>query len=521
MTQHAPTIASRATAWQEDHDLRAMPLVLEEGLPALKRDARQAPGSTAGSQAYAWPGPGEMQYKEIGGRKLKTIYESKIDAARLENVWRESLAAAAALPFVNVPSAEGWPASIQGSDDGATTGFVDSVDEEGRDLHAYWADLFFWKLVSGIDYTLVEMPREEGGAAYWVPIRAGQVLEVVTLNQAGRLRPVEARIAWSPTAPTGPRDDPDNWPKAESKTVVRVYRVSEIVPEDDFGGGAPGGSVHFRESVQADVGDSRQWVWITDDWLPLVAARGVMTEIPLIPYYGNRVAPYRGRPGFQDTASLQMSLWRKILDYDERERRDARNLVAIAGAKRSETSFDGTAYWLPKGATLNLAETTGAALGALRSSHEEIRSQIRTGNLRPITASPQTTRTATEIAVQKLGADSLLEMWVLLDMASMVQALTFTAILNGSAGDSPETFVPGSVDLPHDFGLGSQGMESLWSGYIKSNGVLVPPSVVWPEAKRHQWIGETVKAEEVIAEVEANLKKTSSTEIQDDGNDND
>ncbi len=94
------TIADRAPLWEADHKTREMPLALVEGITALKRDAvsgLQAAGQA--DQKWAWPGPGEMEYTEIGGRKNETIYESKIKAARLENVWRGTLSAAASVPF--------------------------------------------------------------------------------------------------------------------------------------------------------------------------------------------------------------------------------------------------------------------------------------------------------------------------------------------------------------------------------------------------------------------------------------
>ena len=122
--------------------------------------------------------------------------------------------------------------------------------------------------------------------------------------------------------------DPEEWAQPKTEQRVRVYRVSDIVE----GIMEPGQPVHFREAAFRLVGDEAwKWVWVTDDWLPLEAKRGIMTEIPLVPFYGFRVAPYRGKPPFLATASLQMSLWRKTLDYDTRERRDARNLLVITG----------------------------------------------------------------------------------------------------------------------------------------------------------------------------------------------
>jgi len=489
------TIATRSKAFEADNKLRHMPLTLVEGLPALKADAVEG-----GDQSYAWPMPGDQDITESGGRRRCTVYQNKIKAARLDNAWLESLKGCAAVPFGSEPTLTGWPASIQPTE--KDPGFMASVDDQGRSLHAFWSEVFFLKLAAGIHYLVIDMPPEAGGSAYWTSFAAGNVLDVKTTMVDGRQRPVEVRLSWQRSIPKKPGTDPEDWPESETEEVVRIYRVSEIVPADGeigaLGAGVEGGPVFFRESALRKVGDALRWTWISP-WRHLEAKRGVMTEIPLVPFYGNRVAAYRGRPAFLATASLQMALWRKMLDYDSRERRDAINLMVVKGANESETRWDGHTMWIPAAAEVELKETTGAALEALRASHEDLRAQIKTGNLRPVQAAPTVTKTATEISVSKLTADSLLEMLVLLDIASMTQALKYTATLNGEDGTG------GAVDLPHDFGLSPGAMAELFGGYIESGGVLVPPSLVWPEAKRHQMVGERVDVDKLVAQTQASI----------------
>jgi hypothetical protein len=497
------TIGDRAPGWAEDQELRAMPSALDAGLPALKEDA-----ALEGEQCWAWPAPGEMEYVESAGRKLHRIYERKIQAARLDNVWRESLSAAAAVPFANEPTIEGWPPSIQPRTDG-TGGFTAAVDDAGSSFHAYWAETFYRKLVGGIHYTLVDLPAEPGGSAYWVPIRDSQVLEVVTTLRDGKLRAVEARIGLVRKQESEGGEDPQKWGSASFVSVVRIYRVAqlfattteELLALEDS-------PVVFREAAKLkNEGGEPEWQWITN-WKPLEARGAVpFTEIPLVPFYANRVAPYRGRPPFLDSASQQMSLWRKMLDYDERVRRDARNLIAFAGAAKGNATFDGNAYWMAdKDAKAMLLETTGAALANLRDDHDVIRNSIRTANLRPVMSTPQPTRTATEIMVEKLGADSELEMWVLLDIASFRQLLQMTAALNGEPAE------PGSVILPHDFGLDASERDMIWRGYIESDGVLVPPELAYAEMRRHQAISEKVNPKDVAAQVRAAIGQVDTTQ---------
>jgi hypothetical protein len=475
------TIAQRSKAFAADEKLRHMPLTLVGGLDALKKDA-----AIDGEQRYAWPMPGERDMAERGGYKNKQIYEEKIDAARLDNAWLESLRAAAAVPFVNEPTLEGWTPSTGDE-------FAKSVDDQGRSLHGFWADTFFWKLAAGVHYCLVDMPPEKGGFAYWTSKSASDVLDVKTALVDGKQRAMEARIAWTAALPAQSNENPEEWAEGGTEERVRVYRVSELVPRDDAtGAGEFGGPVHFRESALRKTGEDWKWIWVD---------RGVLTEIPLVPFYGDRLGPYRGRSPFLATASLQMALWRKTLDYDGRERRDARNLLVITGAEQGTGSFDGNAYWLPEGAEAELKETTGAALKALRDSQADIKAEIRSGNLRPVLQSPQITKTATEITTVKLTADSLLEMWVVMDIKSIERCLQITAILNGE-----QPSASASVDLPHDFSIMGDGiMEKLLDAHVASGGLLVPPDVVWPEMARRQWFAPGFNADDVARRVQAKL----------------
>lgn len=518
-----PTIATPAPEFAADQLTRLMPQALDEGLPALVKDATggQMTVGLLGSQVlgvstsldlgllsqggtWAWPGPGEMERTEVGGSLGRTIYQAKIEAARLENVWRDSAAASAAVPFVNQPAIEGWPPSVQGSS--TATGFDAAVDDQGRDLHAYWAESFYHKMIDGVFYTLADLPAEIGGRAYWVAVRAANVLEVVTVLVNGKLRAVEARIRWRSQPAMAIRNDPASFPHRLTEEVIRIYRVSELLDsEESDGGGKPGGPVHFRESIEREVNGEMVWVWVQPRWVPLRAAAGVFTEIPLTPHYSNRVAPFRGRPPFLDTASQQMAHWRKMLDLDERIRRDARNLVAISGASKSEAAWDGRAVWLPNAdAKATLLETTGMAHKGIRDDLEQIRVSIQSGNLRPLRAQAQVTRTATEINTARLAADSLLEMWILLDIASFSNALDHVAKLNGE--DGPR----GEVILPHDFGLDDKAMDSLLAGYIQSKGDLVPAEVVWPEMRRHQRISEHINPKKIIDLVNARTRGTDN-----------
>ena len=503
-------IGDRTKELQADHERRALPRACMEGLEAFKRDA-SLEGDVVGDgktrNRWAWPRPGDLEYESDGSSNVR-LYDRKIQGARLVNVWKQTVLAAASVPFVNSPTLKGWPVAIMGDPEDPKTGFKASVDDQGLSLGAFWASLFLWKLVDGVNYNLVTKPADDPGDAYFVAVGSHQMLEPVMGARNGRQELAEVRLLMPSVKREDPTDDPEKWPETKMTERVLVYRTAERHRDVADRQMAKDGPPIYRYAKKVRVRGKDVWQW-DGDWRPLLVRAGnEVTEIPLYPHYGLQVAPYRGWPVFEDTASQQAAHWRKMLDYDRRVYKDSVNIITVTGAEPGETKEAGpnkaakakgdVFYVSNPEATVGHIETTGQALKGLREDFESIEQSIRIGNLRPLLSQPSPSRTATEIYAYTVSASSLLEMWIVQDFAPLRRALAMKCRLDGL---DPEG---GDIELPHDFNLNPEALDRLWKGYLESGGKLVPPEVVWPELRRQQAISESIDADEIAA----TIKKT-------------
>ena len=456
----------------------------------------------------------------LGERARSGCGTARSRAPRLNNVWRQTVLAAASVPFVNQPSLVGWPAQVMGDPEDPKTGFKAAVDDQNQNIGAYWSDLFLWKLVDGVRYTLVTKP-ETPGDAYFVQVAADQMLEPLMGSRDGHQVLAEARIMMPTSRRVQTGDDPEKWPVSESIPRVLVYRTAqrqaEVTSDRQMATDGPPVFRYARKIKDPRTG-KMTWVWEDQDWQELMVRAGSnVLDIPLYPHYGRYVAPFRGWPVFEDTASQQAAIWRKTLDYDSRVYKDSRSILLVYGAEpgqakgqgpNKEVQTRGDVMYLPSATNGDYVETTGAALKALRDDMEVIEETIRIGNLRPVLSQPSLNRTATEVFVYQISASSQLEQWVLLDFGPLRDAMAMKCRLDGL---DPRG---GDIDLPHDFSLNSEITDRLWQGYISSGGVLVPPSVIWPEMRRAQAIGENVDPANVAAEVERRMSGAQVQEVK-------
>lgn len=513
-------INERSPEFQADDERRPLVRACMEGLEAFKRDARiaettGASSASSGRGLWAWPRPGDMQLEESGATHPKRLWDRKIQGARIQNVWRETVTALAAVPFTVAPTLEGWPVAIQGEENDPKSGFRAAVDDQGRGLGSFWGDLFLWKLVEGVAYNLVTK-SEKRRNAFFVQVMAGSLLDAIMDEADGERGLAEARIYMPATKSPATGSDPEKWPEKAVEERVLLYQTSarhrKTVDSNWPADGPP--RYRYAHEVRTESG-KEEWIW-DGEWQSLEVRAGPnVLEIPLYPHYGRQVAPYRGWPVFGDTASLQASHWRKMLDYDARVYKDSRSIGVAIGAEPGETSTAGPnkahrsrgdILYLPAGAQWEYVETTGNALAALRDDMAVIEQQIRQGNLRPILAQPTVTRTATEAITHEKAAASQLEQWIVDDFVPMRDALAMKARLDGL---DPEG---GDVSLPHDVSINPSAIERLWDGFIKTDGKLVPASLIYRELSRAQEIGENVDLEKLIRQVEgASLRPPGTT----------
>ena len=493
------TIADRSRVFAVDQKRRELCLALAEGHPAMLADAQEK-----STNRWMWPDIGELEKVPMGDGSVRSKYELKLKGSRLRNVWASSMRQATSIPFDTQPTLDGWPEFIQGREDDPESGARNSLDDQGADLLTVWADAFWWKFVAGVHYLLSEAPGV-GGSPYIVRVAASNLLDAKTRLMPGlapkpglpdrRHKLIEARLDMPLIEPAAPGNNPEEWPEDALVPRVRVYRIAELledVPDD--------GPCHFRNAEYRETANVKKWRW-AGEWTPLEARRGVMREIPLRPFYGRYIAPYRGAPVGEDTASEQAGLWRSLTEYASREIKDARNLATIIGATPSDVMDHGSVIYLPGGepgkVDMKLLETTGAALQALRDGHEATADSIQIGNLRAVLEKPEQVMTATEIRARTQGPASFLELSILQDQRTWQDVLTDLCILEGLETEG------GTVELPHDFSQLPEHVEKLWDAHIQGGGTGPAEEDVYPEIQKAWKIWDGANIDEVAARARA------------------
>ena len=478
-----------------DHKRRLPCLALVAGREALIEDAlestRGAEFARRGGQRWMWPGPGDLEPAKIGGRRDdRSIYDIKLRGAVLDNVWERSLREVAAQPFTREPTLTDWPSPLVETDEsGVISGWVMSLGGQGESLLDIWRETFFQKIALGIYYQLIDLPAESGGAPYWASVNPAQITRIVPPLPGGLLREVAIKVP-APGADAGPVQDPDKLPEESMDSWwVRVYRTSA------YNGGAVDGPVLFRHVAKAEEAGGKDR-WVEEKWVELEARIGTFVPIPLLPFYGKRIAAYRGAPEFADATSSQMELWRCMADYGMRKVRDYRNLLVVSGASIGEVKQSASLVALPDANARGVQiETTGMAQKAAREDHESLRHRIRWSTMRKIQQTkPQPQQTATEIHADVRGAGSWLEAQVLIDIATVQLGMQWTAQLGGLDGSK------GTADLHHDFAELPGSWETLERLYVEDK---VPDDLFWREFHRRGGIAAREDPEEIAKEVDS------------------
>ena len=122
---------------------------------------------------------------------------------RINNVFKYSLSAAAAMPYRNQVVAEGWPSKIQ---DG-----LGNVDGQGNDLTAFLRIASGRKFFAGIHFAVATLSKD-GKRWFWVHVDASEWTNWSWLYEGGRVRLLEARIRTSGAVKVP--DDPNDYDTA-------------------------------------------------------------------------------------------------------------------------------------------------------------------------------------------------------------------------------------------------------------------------------------------------------------------
>lgn len=534
----APVKRNRVTdpsPWHtEDEKLHALARACREGTPALQRHALKG--------EFMKPNPGELEEVKLGrgmdpGAKYEglgadqaegtyTVYQLRVERTCMPNPWADTIRNTARLPFRAEIDLEGWDVELMGvthkAEDGTITsrdpGWVDDIDGDGRSLDQFAAEAFEQALFDGIAFAFVDQDSRQfpdpqsrrlaGARPYVSLLKREHVIRIVVERAPGKAPRALQVVIYQPIGEQNV-EDPDNWTDSETGAYKVVTAGQELRDENNQ-------LITTTPVTVAVYVDNGKGEYVRDPKMdgeirPENPA-DVLTDVPLVPFYGNRIAPFRGHSPYLDTAHLQQAIFCHMSELLNLAREAVITYVHESGVGaaegRTKTSTPvkkdtrGLRYrWSNHpNAKLTIVEQQGHALKNLRELVEWLVQQVKEAHHQISSDKPSAPVTAREITIEGVHANSDLEMRVIFQERAWQMMLELVALLGGHTAR-------GVVSIPHDFGLPNTGMERNFQLFMagKMAGVNY-----WPEAKRSGDVDERnfdLKAE---LELEKHLRTLES-----------
>ena len=497
-------VATPRPEWEEDETERALPLALKEGIRALKRDAgifehgqivtshTDVTAASSGTRApglrrWLWPNPGEEDLVEQAGTLGETRFQKRMRRLRMNNVFKMSLAGAASMPWRNPVQATGW---------GPTEDIFGDVTGQGQTLTDFGRTASIAKFFAGIHFGLVELDEDVSAAVrpYWVHVPASAWRHWTWTVEGGRVRLLEAKIEMAPADFDVPEDPNSFDPAEEAPRAIQVYRAGN--PRADAG------SLERKYRVMRyERADGGEWAEAWEDWR--TPGRGVLSDIPAVPFYSSWEEPFRSPPMFVDPAFSELELVRKRSELDDLERKAKEPFLLVTGAAPTKTDSGSTDmgdvfYLHSPDADGKMIQLDASNIQLLSEEIDKGEAAVRLACLDPMMGQPTGRTTATEIGFREMRVSSWLEASARSDIGSLNQMAIYTALLVGAETAARE----GTLTLPtsslevfstkdglRDFfkelaALGLMSREGMWE-QLKDLEVGVPDDFnVAEEAKR-------------------------------------
>ncbi len=447
-----------------------------------------------------------------------TVYDLRVENSVLPDVWMSTIEQAAALPFANEIQLTGFDVELAGEDvtdpsgqlAKRTPGWVDNVDGEGQSFDQWAAGAYLEAMVNGICFGFTDMDSRSFstvaarkaalGRPYLTLIKRSDLRWMALETTPTGLR--LAAVAFLQPIKTQDFSDPNDR-TVEATKAIKVVVAGRL--EED-GSVTPITTQLWVEDSEGDfIRDTTKDGKITP---PLQADAKDFLDIPLRPLYGRRTGPWTGESPYIRTADLAAELWRLSSQASQAamelglaylfetgvppsakeaggENAEPINPESTMARYRSSTDTDAKLTWAQQAAECveALDRRVATKTSELEKAHRALDSDRTSG---PVTAR--------EINVQEVHSSGELESRVIWHEAAWNQIMMDFAILGGH---SPR----GRVSISHDFGLPSEDIDGL-SELFKLNKVRA--ANYWPEARRHNRIGEDFDIKlEIAAEKDA------------------
>ncbi len=496
---------------EEQHELAH---ALRSGIDAMREAAR----------AYRWtlPNAGEQEAVDIpnnaGG--YMTGFEKRILSTDLLDVWQRTIRATARLPFRNAIKYSDWDPALVGlpatETQAFSPGWIQSITKDGETFAAYAQRMFEQALFDGISFSLVDNdPRTFASAAERIAAKARPY--VVSLKRRD--------LRWLETELT---------PSGEIRLKAICFRQPEVGEStvDTASGQLHCGCDETRKVVLAGYPAApgqpelpvRTYVYAvgkkadgSEDWTEIPGRRAFIKpdnptdrlyDIPLVPHYGQRTAPWRGHSPYLGTAETARVLWdirsRLIsMGQEASEIHFHESGVAIPGDNKSGDKLPGVLHSTyhqttdPNG-KFSIHEIEGKSGAFLMKLCDMLERNIERAHARLSAEKTAGPVTATEINLVGVEASSELEGRVILQEAAWDKIFGYLALL---AGHSKRN---GTVTIPHDFGLPSSEMEINQADFLAG---LMSPRAYVEEKERNGLYKDGFDKEREIAWLEAAIER--------------
>ena len=302
----------------------------------------------------------------------------------------------------------------------------DDADLQGRNLDAFASGVFSSALAYGlcgilVDYPVVDLARVRTQAD----------------EQAQGLRPYMVQV--EPWNILGGR-----FKRINGVETLTQIRFMEYVMEED-------GEFGEKEVAQVRVIEPLKWATYRknkdDEWVPYRDGITTMQQVPFVPVYGYRTGFLTARPPMLEMAHLNIKHWQSQSDQDNILHVTRVPILYVSGIdddKFSMTIGSSEAIQLPVGASCGFVEHSGSALGAGRTSLEDLKEEMRQAGAELLVLTPGQI-TATQVASENAIGMCALQRMVSSTEDAFDQAMQYMA-------DWVKAPEGGNITIFNDFG---------------------------------------------------------------------
>ena len=220
--------------------------------------------------------------------------------------------------------------------------------------------------------------------------------------------------------------------------------------------------------------------------------------IPIVPVYGNRVGPWRGRPYFRDLGSLNLQHFQKKSDVDRILHAGQVPLLFGPGFDGDSTVQMG-AYRMVRNTNENsklmYVEPTGAMVAQAREDLHDLEGRQTIASLEPVTRRASGTETATAKIIDEAKGRSVLAALALGLQDSLENAFLYTANWKGQA-EGPK------VAVNTDYGVAFRDVAELQLMLNAALAGKLPTEDFLSEMRRRGALPEEYDVEDALEKLE-------------------